>query len=71
MSLYTSLARLNVLSEVPEIEVLDCTPQQLGWSEIRRKIESFNPDIKSDDILLLAGGFKAVTTLINQILAKQ
>jgi len=26
--------------------------------------KSFNPDIKSDDILLLAGGFKAVTTLI-------
>ena len=31
--------------EDAEIEVLDCTPQQLGWSEIRRKIESFNPDI--------------------------
>ena len=28
-----------------EIEVLDCTAQQLGWSEIGRKIESFNPDI--------------------------
>ena len=28
-----------------EIEVLDCTPQQLGWSEIRRKIEIFDPDV--------------------------
>ena len=31
--------------EDAEIEVLDCTAQQLGWNEIGRKIESFNPDI--------------------------
>jgi len=31
--------------EDTEIEVLDCTTQQTGWSEIGRKIESFNPDI--------------------------
>ncbi len=28
-----------------EIEVLDCTPQQLSWRDIEKKIESFNPDI--------------------------
>jgi len=28
-----------------EIEVLDCTPQQFSWSDIERKIESFNPNV--------------------------
>ena len=28
-----------------EIEVLDCTAQKLGWSEIRKEIESFSPDV--------------------------
>ena len=28
-----------------EIEVLDCTPQNIDWKGIERRIESFNPDI--------------------------
>ena len=31
--------------EDAEIEVVDCTPQQLSWDDIRRKIESVNPHI--------------------------
>jgi anaerobic magnesium-protoporphyrin IX monomethyl ester cyclase len=31
--------------EDAEIEVLDCTAQQLGWRDIQRKIASLNPDI--------------------------
>jgi len=31
--------------EDAEIKVIDCTAQQLGWGEIGREIESFNPDI--------------------------
>ena len=28
-----------------EIKVLDCTAQQMFWSDMEKEIESFNPDI--------------------------
>jgi len=46
-----------------EIEVLDCTPQQLGWSEIRRKIESFNPDIVAASAFATCNVYPVLRTL--------
>ncbi|MCZ2808990.1 MAG: radical SAM protein [Candidatus Bathyarchaeota archaeon] len=49
--------------EDAEIEVLDCTAQQLGWSEIGRKIESFNPDIVAASAFATCNVYLVLRTL--------
>jgi anaerobic magnesium-protoporphyrin IX monomethyl ester cyclase len=46
-----------------EIEVLDCTPQQLGWYAIRRKIDSFNPDIVAASAFATCNVYLVLRTL--------
>ena len=46
-----------------EIEILDCTPQQLGWNAIRKKIESFNPDIVAASAFATCNVYLVLRTL--------
>jgi len=46
-----------------EIEVLDCTAQQLGWSETQRKIESFEPDIVAASAFATCNVYLVLRTL--------
>ncbi|MGD8506881.1 MAG: radical SAM protein [Candidatus Bathyarchaeota archaeon] len=46
-----------------EIEVVDCTAQQLGWSEIRRKVESFNPDVVAVSAFAACNVYSVLRTL--------
>jgi len=46
-----------------EIEVLDCTAQQLGWSEIGRKIESFSPDVVAVSAFAACNVYSVLRTL--------
>jgi len=46
-----------------EIKVLDCTAQQLGWSEIGREIELFNPDIVAASAFATCNVYPVLRTL--------
>ena len=46
-----------------EIEVLDCTPQQLSWRDIEKKIETFKPDIVAASAFASCTVYSAVRTL--------
>ena len=46
-----------------EIEVLDCTAQQLGWSEIQRKIESLEPDVVAASAFATCNVYLVLRTL--------
>ena len=56
-------AYLERETEDVEIEVLDCTAQQLGWNEIIRKIESFNPDIVAASAFATCNVYLVLRTL--------
>ncbi len=46
-----------------EIEVFDCTPQQLSWGDIKRKIEAFQPDIVATGGFATCNVYTVVRTL--------
>ena len=46
-----------------EIEVLDCTARQLGWSDITKKIESSNPDIVAASAFATCNVYLVLRTL--------
>ena len=46
-----------------EIEVLDCTVQQVNWQGMKRRIESFNPDIVAVSAFATCNTYLAVRTI--------
>ncbi len=46
-----------------EIEILDCTPRQLSWRDIEKKIETFNPDIVAASAFASCTVYSVVRTL--------
>jgi len=49
--------------ENADIEVVDCTAQKLSWSELRRKIESFHPDVVAASAYATCNVYLVVRTL--------
>ncbi len=50
-------------SKGTEIEVFDCTPQQLSWRDIEKKIDSFHPDIVAASAFATCTVYSVVRTL--------
>lgn len=46
-----------------EIKVLDCTAQQLGWSDLQKEIESFNPQIAAASAFATCNTYSVLRTL--------
>ncbi len=46
-----------------EIEVLDCTAQQLDWKKMEKRIEFFNPDIVAASAFAACNTYSTVNTL--------
>jgi anaerobic magnesium-protoporphyrin IX monomethyl ester cyclase len=46
-----------------EIEVLDCQAKQLGWKELEKYIESFQPDVVAPNALATCNAYTVVRTL--------
>ncbi len=46
-----------------EIEVLDCTAQQTDWEGMKKRIESFNPDVVAASAFATCNTYLAVRTL--------
>ena len=46
-----------------EIEVLDCTAQQVDWKGMEKRVESFNPDIVASSVFATCNTYLVARTL--------
>ena len=46
-----------------KIEVLDCTTQKIGWRELERDIEAFNPELVASSAFATCNTYLVVRTL--------
>ena len=49
--------------ETADIEVVDCTAQNLSWSELKRMIEAFHPDVVAASAYATCNVYLVVRTL--------
>jgi anaerobic magnesium-protoporphyrin IX monomethyl ester cyclase len=56
-------AYLEIEIKDVEIEILDCTAQQLGWKDMEKHVEQFNPDVVAASAFAACNTYSVVRSL--------